>query len=134
MGKSKPPRHVAVALVHDRRTKRLLMVSSRAHPDKWICKLPISSGPSFVMTDALLELMAVPKGGIEEGESSGEAAVRESWEEGVSVWLCRRVLAQLNGSGYTRTIRSSARRRATLDARSGGRQEQTTEHLACARA
>ena len=26
---------------------------------------------------------AVPKGGIEKGESSGQAAVREAWEEGL---------------------------------------------------
>lgn len=27
-------------------------------------------------------LMGVPKGGIEKGETSGQAAVREAWEEG----------------------------------------------------
>ena len=26
--------------------------------------------------------MTVPKGGVEKGETSGQAAVRESWEEG----------------------------------------------------
>ncbi|KAK6902824.1 hypothetical protein L486_07419 [Kwoniella mangroviensis CBS 10435] len=53
------PRHVAVSLVCSPLTGRLLMVTSRAHPDLWI----------------------FPKGGLEEGESSGQAAVRESWEE-----------------------------------------------------
>ncbi|WVW83218.1 hypothetical protein I302_105236 [Kwoniella bestiolae CBS 10118] len=53
------PRHVAVSLVYSPQTRRLLMVTSRAHPGLWI----------------------FPKGGIEEGESSGQAAVRESWEE-----------------------------------------------------
>jgi 8-oxo-dGTP pyrophosphatase MutT (NUDIX family) len=33
--------------------------------------------------------MIVPKGGIEEGETSGQAAVRESFEEGTSVTCLR---------------------------------------------
>ncbi|WVR05069.1 hypothetical protein IAU60_002081 [Kwoniella sp. DSM 27419] len=53
------PRHVAVAIVHSPSTNRILMITSRAHPDLWL----------------------LPKGGIEHGESSGQAAVRESWEE-----------------------------------------------------
>ena len=28
------------------------------------------------------ELTSVPRGGIEDGETSGQAAVREAWEEG----------------------------------------------------
>ncbi|WRT67027.1 uncharacterized protein IL334_003993 [Kwoniella shivajii] len=59
MTKSDGPRHVAVSIVYSPSTGRLLMVTSRAHPDLWI----------------------FPKGGIEKGESSGQAAVRESWEE-----------------------------------------------------
>ncbi|WWC69586.1 uncharacterized protein I206_103529 [Kwoniella pini CBS 10737] len=59
MTKSEESRHVAVSLVYSPQTKKLLMVTSRAHPDLWI----------------------FPKGGIEPGETSGQAAVRESWEE-----------------------------------------------------
>jgi len=55
----KSPRHVAVALVFSEKTHELLMITSRSHPDLWI----------------------LPKGGVEEGETSGQAAVRESWEE-----------------------------------------------------
>ncbi|KAK4687215.1 RHO1 GDP-GTP exchange protein 1/2, partial [Tremellales sp. Uapishka_1] len=59
MTKPKPPRHVAVAIIYNPSTRRLLMVTSRKHPHLWI----------------------VPKGGIEDGETSGQAAVREAWEE-----------------------------------------------------
>ncbi|WWC85386.1 uncharacterized protein L201_000249 [Kwoniella dendrophila CBS 6074] len=59
MTKSDEPRHVAVSLVFSPQTRKLLMVTSRAHPNLWI----------------------FPKGGIEPGETSGQAAVRESWEE-----------------------------------------------------
>lgn len=80
----KAPRHVAVALVFDRATGRLLMVSSRAHPDLWICAFfDINCRALQVCVHELI--CVVPKGGIEEGESSGEAAVRESWEEGMYV-------------------------------------------------
>ncbi|KAK8869903.1 hypothetical protein IAR55_000471 [Kwoniella newhampshirensis] len=53
------PRHVAVAIVFSPTTQKILMITSRAHPHLWI----------------------LPKGGIEQGETSGEAAVRESYEE-----------------------------------------------------
>ncbi|WWD15823.1 hypothetical protein CI109_100247 [Kwoniella shandongensis] len=56
---TKPPRHVAVAIVFSPNTRKILMITSRAHPHLWI----------------------LPKGGIEHGESSGQAAVRESYEE-----------------------------------------------------
>ncbi|WWC61246.1 uncharacterized protein I303_103827 [Kwoniella dejecticola CBS 10117] len=59
MTKSDEPRHVAMALIYSPQTDRLLMITSRQHPDLWI----------------------FPKGGIEKGETSGQAAVRESWEE-----------------------------------------------------
>ncbi|WVQ98636.1 hypothetical protein IAU59_005766 [Kwoniella sp. CBS 9459] len=65
MGQSKgkepasEPRQVALSIIYSPSTSRILMVTSRAHPHLWI----------------------LPKGGIETGESGGEAAVREAWEE-----------------------------------------------------
>ncbi|OCF39465.1 hypothetical protein I317_06738 [Kwoniella heveanensis CBS 569] len=53
------PRQVALSIVYSPSTGRILMVTSRAHPHLWI----------------------LPKGGVEEGETGGEAAVREAWEE-----------------------------------------------------
>ncbi|WVF72295.1 hypothetical protein IAT40_007108 [Kwoniella sp. CBS 6097] len=52
-------RQVALSIVYSPSTSRILMVTSRAHPHLWI----------------------LPKGGIEQGETGGEAAVREAWEE-----------------------------------------------------
>ncbi|ORY32246.1 NUDIX hydrolase domain-like protein [Naematelia encephala] len=59
MAHSKPTRHVAVAIVFSGDTRRILMITSRKHHHLWI----------------------LPKGGIEQGETSGQAAIRESWEE-----------------------------------------------------
>ncbi|KAL7422211.1 hypothetical protein Q5752_002857 [Cryptotrichosporon argae] len=56
---TKPPRHVAIAIVFCAQTHRVLMVTSRKHPQLWL----------------------MPKGGIEDGETAGQAAVRESFEE-----------------------------------------------------
>lgn len=39
----KPPRHVAVAIVYDAESHKVLMVSSRAHPGMWICELTSST-------------------------------------------------------------------------------------------
>ena len=88
------------------------MVTSRKHPDMWICETSASSAdfdtdalcpspslqphlrrrtryihhyPHSVCDFCYLIIawhFAVPKGGIEKGESSLEAAIRESWEEG----------------------------------------------------
>ncbi|CED84221.1 Diadenosine and diphosphoinositol polyphosphate phosphohydrolase [Phaffia rhodozyma] len=55
----KKVRTVCVAIPYDQATDRILMVTSRKHPTKWI----------------------LPKGGWEEGESLGEAARREAREE-----------------------------------------------------
>jgi hypothetical protein len=38
MGKDKPPRHVALAIVYSVSTHRILMVTSRKHAHLWICK------------------------------------------------------------------------------------------------
>ncbi|EIW69637.1 hypothetical protein TREMEDRAFT_73926 [Tremella mesenterica DSM 1558] len=53
------PRHVALAIIVCQRSEKVLMITSRARPDLWI----------------------LPKGGVEDGETSGQAAVREAWEE-----------------------------------------------------
>ncbi|CAD6589323.1 MAG: hypothetical protein TREMPRED_005335 [Tremellales sp. Tagirdzhanova-0007] len=55
---SHTPRHVAVAVVFSAASHRVLMITSRKH-----------------------HLWILPKGGIEKGETSGQAAVREAWEE-----------------------------------------------------
>ncbi|KAL1411255.1 hypothetical protein Q8F55_002206 [Vanrija albida] len=55
----KPPRNVALGIPFCPATRRVLMVTSRKHADLWI----------------------FPKGGVEKGESSGEAAAREALEE-----------------------------------------------------
>lgn len=56
------PRHVAVSVPYRRSAEgiEVCLVSSRKHEDRWV----------------------LPKGGIEEGESEAEAAIRELHEEG----------------------------------------------------
>lgn len=39
MGKDKPPRHVAVAIIYDPSTRQVLMITSRKHPHLWICEV-----------------------------------------------------------------------------------------------
>lgn len=54
------PRKVAVAVIVSLSpTPSILVVSSRKHPSRFV----------------------LPKGGVEHGESSVQAALRESWEE-----------------------------------------------------
>lgn len=38
MGNDKSPRNVAVAIIFDSQTARVLMVTSRKHPNLWICE------------------------------------------------------------------------------------------------
>lgn len=38
MGKDKPPRHVALAVIFDPESHKILMITSRKHPQLWICK------------------------------------------------------------------------------------------------
>ncbi|BEI85366.1 hypothetical protein CcaverHIS002_0507670 [Cutaneotrichosporon cavernicola] len=54
------PRHVAVAIPFCPATHRVLLITSRKHPNLWI----------------------LPKGGVDNGETSGQAAAREAQEEG----------------------------------------------------
>lgn len=55
MGGDKPPRHVAVALVYDVESHRLLMVSSRAHPGMWIRELDLLLRQEAVLTKSSLD-------------------------------------------------------------------------------
>ncbi|CAK9780894.1 NUDIX-domain-containing protein [Cutaneotrichosporon oleaginosum] len=54
------PRHVALAIPFCPATQRVLLITSRKHPNLWI----------------------LPKGGVDDGETSGQAAAREAREEG----------------------------------------------------
>jgi len=82
MTKAKPARHVAVALIFSSSTHRLLMITSRKHPHLWICE-PLQASANLVQ-QLMTICLSVPKGKVEEGETSGQAAVREAWEEGAS--------------------------------------------------
>lgn len=81
----KPQRDVAVSIVYDKSTSRILMVTRRKHPKIWICEFWDLSGlldPGLIAYKRI-----VPQGGVEAGETSGQAAIRESWEEGKSYFF-----------------------------------------------
>ena len=61
-------RQVSVAILVVPSTLEFVVVSSRKHANKWV----------------------FPKGGVEQGETSHEAALREAWEEGEQELLSNR--------------------------------------------
>ncbi|GAA5998164.1 hypothetical protein JCM5350_006396 [Sporobolomyces pararoseus] len=66
-------RQVSVAILVVPSTLEFVVVSSRKHANKWV----------------------FPKGGVEQGETSHEAALREAWEEGGLITKSATHLAQL---------------------------------------
>lgn len=89
-------RHVGLAVVHCPKTRRVLLITSRKHPNLWISesslqahfipKLDTDANSCIPQPCNILcrhDLThVVPKGGVEKGETSGEAAAREAHEEG----------------------------------------------------
>ena len=60
-------RQVAACIVLDQSKCRVLLITSKRHPEKWV----------------------VPKGGWESDEQLPECALREAWEEGKKEHLCQ---------------------------------------------
>lgn len=74
-----------MSIIYDQSTSRILMVTRRKHPKIWICEFAAGSAAPRTRLPATSSADAtVPQGGVEPGESSGQAAIRESWEEGES--------------------------------------------------